>query len=164
MMFETPEFWVLISFILLLAVLGKRAWKELITMIDERTHRIEKQLSEAQRLHDEALSLLHTYQTKHEAAMQQAIEIVSRAEADAIDLKRSIEEELTDMLTQKEKSTHERIQIAQETAKNQLKEKVVEEALSFVEEILSAELQKKGAQTNKALDEIGNIALSQKVA
>lgn len=164
-MFQTPEFWVLIAFILLLVFLGKRATKELITIIDDRTHHIEKQLSEAQRLHDEALSLLQTYQVKHEAAMQQAIDIVSRAESDAVDLKRSVEDELKETISQKEKSTHERIRIAQETAKNQLKEKVVEEALSFVEVVLNAELQKKGVKsaTKSTLEEIANLPLKSKV-
>ena len=165
-MFQTPEFWVLIAFILLLVFLGKRAYKEIITVIDDRTYHIERQLSEAQRLHDEALSLLQTYQVKHEAAMQQAIDIVSRAESDAVDLKRSVEDDLTEMLAQKEKSTHERIRIAKETAKNQLKEKVVEEALSFVEDILNAELQKKEAKatTKATLEELANLPLKSKAS
>jgi len=164
MMFESPEFWVLVAFILLIAFLGKRAYKELSNVIDERTSKIQKQLHEAQRLHDEALSLLHTYQKKHQDAMQQAVDIVSRAEADAIDLKRSVEEDLNDLMRHKEKSTLERIQIAQETAGQQLKEKVANEALSFVEEILAQELKGKSASKVDTLKEISQIQINKKVA
>jgi len=163
-MFQTPEFWVLVAFILLIVLLGKRAYRELSSVIDERTSKIQKQLQDAQRLHDEALSLLQTYQKKHEDAMQQAIDIVSRAESDAIDLKRSVEADLEDMIRQKEKSTLERIEIAQETAGQQLKDKVASEALSFVEEILQQELKNKSASKIDALKEISEIKLDKKVA
>ena len=158
-MFQTPEFWVLVAFILLLVFLGKRAYRELTNIIDERTSKIQKQLQDAQRLHDEALSLLQTYQKKHEDAMQQAIDIVSRAESDAIDLKRSVEADLEEMIRHKEKSTIERIEIAQETAGQQLKDKVAAEALSFVEEILAQEIKGKSSSKIDTLKEISSIKL-----
>lgn len=163
-MFQTPEFWVLVAFVLLIVFLGKRVYRELSNVIDDRTAKIQKQLQDAQRLHDEALSLLQTYQKKHEDAMQQAIDIVSRAESDAIDLKRSVESDLEEMIRQKEKSTLERIEIAQETAGQQLKDKVASEALSFVEEILHQELKNKSPSKTDALKEISEIKLDKKVA
>ena len=161
-MFQTPEFWVLVAFVFLIIFLGKRAYQEITSAVDERTNKIQKQLQDAQRLYDEALSLLHTYQKKHEDAMQQAVDIVSRAESDAIDLKRSVEADLEEMLRHKEKSTVERIEIAQETARQQLKDKVATEALSFVEEILSQELMEKSSSKNDTLIGVISTALEKK--
>ncbi len=159
-MFQTPEFWVLVAFVLLIVVLGKRGWLALSAIIDERTDKIQKQLQEAEHLHNEALSLLHTYQKKHAEAMSQAASIIANAEEEAANLKRTVEAELEEMLRQKEKSTLERIEIAQDTAKLQLKKQVAAEALSFVEEILSQELKGKSAAKSHPLQEISAIPLT----
>src|SRR5690606_27212403 len=101
---SSANFWVLVSFVALFVLFGKRVWSTLMNVIDERTNLIRSQLEEAQRLHEEAASLLKTYKEKHDEAVEQSIKIVSRAETEAIELQRSSEKDLENFIRLKEKA------------------------------------------------------------
>ena len=79
-MFSTAEFWVLIAFLLLLGGIGKRAFASLTKTLDDHRQKIADQVEEAQRLHDEALSLLNSYKKKSQEAKEQAEKLLAFAE------------------------------------------------------------------------------------
>ena len=116
MNFSTPEFWVFIAFILFLGAVGKRAFAFLTQSLDEHSRKVAHQFEEAQRLHDEALSLLQSYKKKHEEAIEQATKIVSYAETEALESKKSSEREFEKFIASKEKALTERMAIEKEEA------------------------------------------------
>ena len=72
-MLATPEFWVLISFILFIGLLVYlKVPAKVATMLDERAARIAKELDEARRLREEAQGLLAEYQRKRRDAEKEA--------------------------------------------------------------------------------------------
>ena len=62
-MFEDPEFWVLLAFVIFIGVLVKFGVPKMaLSALDERGERIKQALDEAQRLRSEAQAVLAQYQ------------------------------------------------------------------------------------------------------
>jgi len=153
-MFSTPEFWVFIAFVLLIVGAGKRVFTLLTKSLDEHSQKVAHQLKDAQRLHDEALSLLNTYKKKHQEATEQAAKIISFSESEALSFKKSSEEEFEKFLIQKEKTFSERMAIEMEEAKSKLRKQAADEALVIVENLLSKEKKERTKLTDASLKEI----------
>jgi F-type H+-transporting ATPase subunit b len=158
-MFSTPEFWVFIAFVLLVGGLGKRGFAFATQTLDDHRKKVIHQLNEAQRLHDEALSLLNSYKKKHEDALEQAAKIISYAEHEAQEFKKSSEQELEIFIHQKEKALLDRIALEKEETKSKLRQQVVDEALKIVEEFLSSEKKEREKLTKASLKDIPNLFL-----
>lgn len=158
-MFSTPEFWVLIAFVLLIGIFGKRAAGFLINALDKHAQKIADQLEEAQRLHDEALSLLNSYKKKHEEALAQAEKMTSAAKAEALEFKKSSEAEFEKLLAKKEKALLERIALETAETKAKLRRQAVDEALEIVETILAKEPKERKKLTKASLKEISTHVL-----
>jgi F-type H+-transporting ATPase subunit b len=76
-------FWTLLVFLILLALLWKMGWPALLKSVEDREHRIQKQLDEAEKARAEALALLEQHKALLVAARQEAQEIVAKARAAA---------------------------------------------------------------------------------
>ena len=82
-MFEA-EFWVAVSFVIFIAVLGYFGVHRLMVKgIDDRRERIKAELDEARRLKAEAQTLLAQYQRKQQAAELDAQAILAGAKTEA---------------------------------------------------------------------------------
>lgn len=159
MMFSTPEFWVFISFLLFLGIFGKKGLSYLTQMLNNHREKITRQLEEAQHLHDEALSLLNSYKKKHDEALLHAEKIISEAESEALEFKKSSFQELDKLLAEKEKSILERIAIEKAEAKTNLKNQIVEEAIQIVEKTLQKEKKSQKEITKNALKKMSKLDL-----
>lgn len=157
MNYSTPEFWVFIAFVLFFGAVGKRVFAFLTQSLDEHSRKVAHQLEEAQRLHDEALSLLNSYKKKHKDAIEQAAKIVAHAEAEALEFKKSSEQEFKKFMANKEKALTERLAIAKEEAKNKLRQQAVDEALTIVENLLSKHPKEKKKFTDASLEEVSRL-------
>lgn len=158
-MFSTPEFWVFISFVLFVGFFGKRGAVFVTQRLDQHHQKITQELDEAQRLHDEALSLLNSYKKKHEEALEQANKIMALAEKEALAFKKSSEEEFKKRLAQKEKALLERIALETEEAKSKLRDQAAEEAFAIVEGLLSKDPKECKKLTKASLKEISTLDL-----
>jgi len=159
--YATPEFWVFIAFVVFLGAVGKRAFAFLTQSLDEHSRTVAHQIEEAQRLHDEALSLLNSYKKKHEEALKQAAKIVSYAESEALEFKKSSEREFEKFIASKEKALTERMAIEKEEARSKLRQQAVDEAFIIVDKLLSKELKEKKKLTEASLKEISKLVQKQ---
>jgi F-type H+-transporting ATPase subunit b len=153
-MLSTPEFWVLIAFLLFLVLFGKRGLAALNQLVGDHRQKITQQLEEAQHLHDEALSLLKSYKDKHAEALEQAEKLMDLAKKDAAEFKKSSEEEFTKLLAHKEKALLERIALETEETKSKLRAQAAEEAFAIVEKHLSKDAKVRKMLTAASLKEI----------
>ena len=87
---QSAEFWVLVAFLIFVGALFKKVSAMLTAGLDARAARIKAQLDEAEKLREDAQSLLAEYQRKQHAAAEEAKSIVAQAEAEA---KKKAEEE-----------------------------------------------------------------------
>lgn len=157
-MLSTPDFWVFIAFIIFLAAFGKRAFVSLTQALDNHRQKITEQLDEAQRLHDEALSLLNAYKKKHEEALEQAEKILSFAESEALEFKKMSLQEFETFIENKEKALLERITVEKEETKSKLRQQVLEEALVLVETLIAKDPKVRKKLTEDSLREITKLS------
>src|SRR3954463_15798957 len=81
--FDNPEFWVLVGFVLVIALLVWKGVPGMVAkMLDQRAKVIEAELAEASRLRQEAMDLLADYQKKASHAEDEAKAILTEARAD----------------------------------------------------------------------------------
>ena len=157
-MLSTPDFWVFIAFIIFLAAFGKRAFVSLTQALDNHRQKITEQLDEAQRLHDEALSLLNAYKKKHEEALEQAEKILSFAESEALEFKKMSLQEFETFIENKEKALLERITVEKEETNSKLRQQVLEEALVLVETLIAKDPKVRKKLTEDSLREITKLS------
>jgi F-type H+-transporting ATPase subunit b len=86
----TPDFglifWTLVTFLLLVFLLGKFAWKPILKMVDDREASIEDALKAAERARDEMKSL----QSDNEAVLKEARQERERILKEAREMKNKI--------------------------------------------------------------------------
>jgi F-type H+-transporting ATPase subunit b len=74
-----PHFWVNVGLLVFLLLIGPKLWKALTSVLDQRSIRIKGNLDEAQKLRDEAQSLLNEYQRRQKDAAQEVEGILTAA-------------------------------------------------------------------------------------
>ncbi len=156
----TPEiglvFWSTISFLLLVFILGKFAWKPILNSVNEREEGIKKALSEADRARQEMRNL----KSDNEKILKEA-----RAERDSL-LKdaRIIKDQMISEAKDEAKSqankimeqTKISIENEKQAAITELKNKVAELSIGIAEKVIKEELSDKNKQLDlieKMLDE-----------
>lgn len=80
---ESANFWILIAFVTFVGVFGRAAWRRIKQTLDDRGARIKAELDEAQRLREEAQSVLADYERRRKAAEEEARQMVEHAQAEA---------------------------------------------------------------------------------
>ncbi len=73
--------WTVVIFLILLVVLWRLGYPELLRMVEERERRIQKQLEDAEKANAEAQRLLDEHKKQIAAAHNQAQEILAKAKA-----------------------------------------------------------------------------------
>ncbi len=85
--------WTIITFIVLLLVLRKIAWKPLLAALEDRENTIRNSLEEAQRARQEAEHLLAQHQQMLANANQESARIIEQGRAEAERLRVSLMEQ-----------------------------------------------------------------------
>jgi F-type H+-transporting ATPase subunit b len=80
----------IVVFLLLLAVLGKWAWKPIVKQLQLREESIAKQIDDAQRRQKEAQDLLDQYKAQLAAARKEVEELLSRGRREAAQAREQI--------------------------------------------------------------------------
>lgn len=78
-----PVFWVAVSFVIFVALLGRTVWTKLAGMLDARGAQIQSDLDEASRLRAEAEAMLRQAEADRKAALAEAEQILAQAKAEA---------------------------------------------------------------------------------
>ncbi len=82
-MIQDPHFWVEIGLAIFVIFAGPKIWRGLTGFLDQRSIKIKADLDEAQKLKDEAQSLLAEYQRKQRDALREAEDIIASAKVQA---------------------------------------------------------------------------------
>lgn len=136
-MLYTAEFWVLVSFVIFVALVGRKVWAMGTGMLDSRAERIRQELDEAQRLREDAQSTLATYQRKQRDALKDAEEIVARAREEAERLRKQAEADLEASLKRREQQAMDRIAQAEATALAEVRNLTVDLAVAASRRLLT---------------------------
>ncbi len=147
-MLTDPELWVLVSFILFLALLVYyKIPTKLVQALDSRADRIRTELDEARRLREEAKQILADYQRKHGEAEKEAEDIIALARREADVYAEELRKALTESLQRRLKMAEEKIARAEEQAIKDIRSKAVDAAVAAAQVLIARELKDKSAES-----------------
>jgi F-type H+-transporting ATPase subunit b len=135
-----PEFWVLVSFVIVLIGLLRKAGPLITKSLDDRAAKIKAELEEAQKLREEAQRMLAEYQRKQRDALKEAEEIVARARHEAERAAEQAARDLDAALERRKRLALEKIALAESKATAEVRNTAVDVAIAAVREILGKAL------------------------
>lgn len=136
------ELWLLVALVIVIAAAWKPMKRAMLSALDNRADRIRNELDEAQRLREEAQSLLATMQRQQRDALSDAEEIISHARQDAERLRAQAAAELEVNLKRREQLAMERIGQAESAALAEVRSLAVDVAATAARVVLEKSVDK----------------------
>lgn len=149
--FAEPEFWVAVSFVIVVAGLIWKGGPMVTSMLDERAGKIKSELEEAQRLREDAQRTLAEYQRKQRDALKEAEQIVAQARAEAERAAKQAERDLEAALERRQRLAVEKVALAESKATTEVRNAAVDVAISAVRQMLAQQLD--AQRHSKLIDE-----------
>ena len=151
-----PAFWTALAFVIFVVVMFRPLKKALLAGLDSRIEQIRKEVEEAQRLREEAQTLLASYQRKQREAAQEAETIVKQAKEDAAIHRAEAEKALEELLKRQEALAVDKIAQAEAAAVQEVREIAVDLAIAATEKILAEKV--RGDLSDRLVDKaIGEL-------
>jgi F-type H+-transporting ATPase subunit b len=149
--FANPEFWVAVAFFLLIGLfVYLKVPAKVVAFLDERAATIAKTLADAQKLREEAQTLLSEYRGKRQQAETEAQEIIAQARKEAEAYAVEARSKLKDMLERRSASAKQKIAQAEAQAVKEVRAATAELAVATATRILKDEL--KGPEGARLID------------
>ena len=139
-MLQDPTFWVAVAFVIFVIAVFKPIKGALIGGLDAKIEEIRREVEEAEKLREEAQSLLANYQRQQRQAMQDAENIVARAKEEAGRHRAEADEALKEMVRRQEEQAREKIAQAEAAAIQEVKSMAVDLAMAASEKLLAEKL------------------------
>jgi F-type H+-transporting ATPase subunit b len=141
-------FWTVITFIVLLVILKKVAWKPILSALDQREAAIKESLEKAEKAREEAQKVLDKNQANIAQAEEESKKIIDQSRAYAEKLKDQMMRESKEQAKKIVDDAASEIERKKEAAFNELKNQVAEIAINAAEKILRESLDK---ESNKKI-------------
>jgi F-type H+-transporting ATPase subunit b len=136
-MFEDPEFWVALAFVIFVGVLVKFGVPKMaLSALDERSARIKQALDEAQRLRSEAQAVLAQYQQKRAEAEKEAQAIIVSARVEAERLAGEAKGKVEEFIARRTKMAESKIAQAEAQALADVRAAAADAAVAAAEKVL----------------------------
>jgi len=137
-MFEEPETWVLIAFVILMGLFAYfGVHRTVLKALDNRTARIKAELDNARKLKEEAAGVLAEYKARRASAEREAEEIISGARADAERIAAEAKAKMEDFVARRTKTAESKIALAEAQALADVRAAAAEAAVAAASRIMS---------------------------
>jgi F-type H+-transporting ATPase subunit b len=140
--------WVIVTFIVLLWVLKKVAWKPILSALDQREAAIKESLEKAEKAKEEAQKVLDENKSNLAKAEEQSKKIIDQSRAYADKLKDQIIKDSKEQAKKIVDDASDEIERKKTAAFNDLKNQVAEIAINAAEKILKESINK---ESNKKI-------------
>ena len=137
---QDPTFWVAVAFVVFVVLVFKPIKGALIGGLDTKIAEIRQEVEEAEKLREEAQSLLANYQRQQRQAIQDAEAIVAHAKEEAERHRAEADEAMKDMVRRQEEQAREKIAQAEAAAILEVRSMSVELAMAAAEKLLADRL------------------------
>jgi F-type H+-transporting ATPase subunit b len=153
---QDTNFWVLVSFVVFLALFFRYGLDSIINMLDQRSQKIRDELDEAEQLRIEAQEMLANYKRKQQNAEEEADRILAEAKDKAKRLVDQAEKELEQAIEKQKKQAEDRIKSAEQKALLDIRREVSDIAIKASEDILKSRLNRidHDPLVNQSIDQI----------
>jgi len=151
--------WTIISFLILLVILWKAAWKPLVEALDARAHKVRGDIESAEKAQQEAERLLQEHKKMMDNAKNEAAQIIAEGRQGAEKIKNDILEEANkksnDMLERAKKE----ISLSKDKALDELKAEIVNISTEIASKIIAKNLDPAGqkAIVEESLNKIRRV-------
>ncbi|MDX1959261.1 MAG: F0F1 ATP synthase subunit B [Leptospiraceae bacterium] len=132
--------WTIVTFTIVMIILAKYAWGPIIHALDERAEKIHGDIDKAEKLRNEAETLLSQYKSKLDAARDEAIEIVNEAKSDATNLKNKMLAETTAEVNAIKANSVKEIELSKAKAIQDIQATVIDMSIQVASRILEKQL------------------------
>lgn len=156
-MLQTAEFWVLVSFVIFLGILGYvGVHKTILSALDARSNKIATDLDEARALREEAQKVLAEYERKRREAEGEAQAIIAAAKTEAERLATEAKQKSEDFVARRTKIAEQKIAQAESQAVAEVRAIAADAAVKAAGEVLKKSATgKKGEElVTKGLKEV----------
>lgn len=136
--------WTVISFIILLVLLWKVAYKPINKALKKREDTIRDSLEEAKKTRESAEALLNDYKNQLAQAREEAHKILSEGKALGENIKKEIIQKAHDESNQIVRRAQEEIEFQKEKALMELKERIADLTIMAASKVIEKSLDKKG--------------------
>jgi F-type H+-transporting ATPase subunit b len=137
-MLGTPEFWILVAFVLFIALVWRLGGPRAVTqMLDDRAEKIRTDLEKAAKLREDAQALFADYQKKQRDALKEAEAIIASAKAEAERLSAQAASDLEAALKRREQLALQRIAQAEQQAMADVRAAAVDLAMAATKQLLT---------------------------
>ena len=152
-LFGEAEFWVLIAFVISMAIVVWNARGAMLGMLDRRAEKIKAELDEARRLAEEAQKALAQHQLRQRDALKQAEAIIAQARAEAERAAQEGRKDLAAALERRKRLAAEKLALEEQKALNEVRAAAVDVAIAAVRHVLAENLdaKRRGALVDQAI-------------
>lgn len=147
------EFWVLIAFVISMAIVVWKARGAMLGMLDRRADKIKAEIDEARRLAEEAQRALAQHQLRQRDALKEAEAIIAQARAEAERAAQEGRKDLAAALERRKRLATEKLALEEQKAQNEVRAAAVDIAVAAVRRILAEDLdaQRRAALVDQAI-------------
>lgn len=158
---DDPTFFVSLSFVLFLVLIGRPVLKMILYKLDERSLSIEKRINNAFRAKQDADAYLQETHAQDEQSRERIIAIQTRAQEAASAIKKEGDDKLQELIEREKTLAQEQINRADHQALESAKKEAIHLAIVATQKVLAQEID---ATTNdklvdQALDELEKISV-----
>jgi len=132
--------WTVVTFLLVVLILKKFAWKPILGALDARAEKVHGDLDKASELRTQAEELYKSYEEKINKSRDEALAIVEEAKRDALATKNKILEEAHSEAKNIKDQTTKDIELSKVKAIRELEEQVVELSVLIAGQVLEKKL------------------------
>ncbi len=132
--------WTIITFIVLLLILWKAAWKPVIEALDARAEKVRSDIENADRSRQDAEKLLAQHKTMMDNAKTEAAKIISDGRVEADKMKNEIIEKASANAKDLSERARKEINLAKDKALGEIKAEVVTLSTEIAAKIINKNL------------------------
>ena len=134
--FNDPQLWVAISFILFFTLFGRFIWKKFNGFLDGKINEIKEEIVEANKLHDEARSLLSSETKKFQELENNINDIINQGKIDSQKLYLENKERIDNEIKKLEQASLDKIAYLEKQVVVEMRDRITKLAIKYTEDFL----------------------------
>ena len=133
-------FWTVVTFLLLVFILYKLAWKPILSAVENREQRIQESLDRAEQAQKEADEKLETYQKMVDEAKKETQEIIAKGRKTAESLREDIVSKANEESSRIVENAKKDISLEREKALEEIRNLIVDLSMSAASKLVDRSL------------------------
>ena len=155
---ENPETWILVAFVIFVALVAKKASLMIASALDARADGIRTELESAARLREEAQSLLAQYQKQQRGVRDEIEALLEHARRESAIMTENATSRLAEKLSLRERQVQENIKRNEAQVVEEVRVAAAELAIAAVRTLVIQNLDKSSAAAliDRSIEDVGS--------